>query len=780
MTSSDSDADLFRYRQNDADSVERHVKRKRYRAKKARHYRARQRVQNQDKSQLNALMLTAESDPEYDHSPVGAPLTQGKSHILQELRHDIDDSTVDQFGDDHTALGFRSDPDFSAIYFPDDGDDPVEYYANKFPTSEAVDKVLLGGKYNESDEEVIALLDNMEELSIYDQGCSSIEISGSDNDEEDFHLCAGANNDRPGTVWYDLREAAQRTRMNTVQIDAILEVFHKHPPASGRLPKTERTLCRVRKSDVDMTNIKQVSGHDYYYFGLEKQLKFYLALYPKVVIEEVDVLMLTWNNDGLPLFKSTRQSAWPILCCISNLKPIHVFVVLLTAGVGKPTNLDYLQEFTNELKFLMVEGIEFERKKFRVIMNAAVCDAPARAQVKHTMNFNAKYGCGQCETPGFHDGRRMIWPQITNLVLRTNDSFRQKAQPGHHRPDEHDSPLLDLNIDMIHAFPPDFMHQGGGCMMKILLWNLQGPKKAANGSMPCKMSARNISVLNKRLCQIKEYIPNIFTRKARSTTEIAYYKMTEVRQLLLYTGKVVFKGLMATDAHYMHLLTYNVLCALMVDEKMARPFRELQDFLAQKFCFEALRIYGSAFMVSNVHAHLHFPQVATNFGSIDTVSAYMFENKLGELKRSIRSSHRPIISLIRGVLKKQSVENKRQLVPPVQVLMTTEPNNVYVDMCGGGRGGICYQLIHVDDESCQLLHYTNSSPFFTSPVDSRLIGCYLININQYTLVTLTSHRVQAFRRGILIPLKDLEGAVHDDRNKAVVMSVLHEPSSSLF
>lgn len=316
--------------------------------------------------------------------------------------------------------------------------------------------------------------------------------------------------------------------------------------------------------------------------------------------------------------------------------------------------------------------------------------------------------------------------------------------------------------------------------MKILLWNLQGPKKAANGSMPCKMSARNISVLNKRLCQIKEYIPNIFTRKARSTTEIAYYKMTEVRQLLLYTGKVVFKGLMATDAHYMHLLTYNVLCALMVDEKMARPFRELQDFLAQKFCFEALRIYGSAFMVSNVHAHLHFPQVATNFGSIDTVSAYMFENKLGELKRSIRSSHRPIISLIRGVLKKQSVENKRQLVPPVQVLMTTEPNNVYVDMCGGGRGGICYQLIHVDDESCQLLHYTNSSPFFTSPVDSRLIGCYLININQYTLVTLTSHRVQAFRRGILIPLKDLEGAVHDDRNKAVVMSVLHEPSSSLF
>jgi len=189
------------------------------------------------------------------------------------------------------------------------------------------------------------------------------------------------------------------------------------------------------------------------------------------VLEEIDVLMLTWNNDGLPLFKSMRQSAWPILCCISNLKPVHVFVVLLTAGVGKLTNLDYVNEFTSELKYLMAEGLEFGGQHFRVLMNAAVCDAPARAQIKHTMNFNAKYRCGQCETEGFHDGWRMIWPKTTNLVLRTNESFRQKVQPGHHRPNAHHSPLLDLNIDMIHAFPPDFMHQGGGCMIKILLWS---------------------------------------------------------------------------------------------------------------------------------------------------------------------------------------------------------------------------------------------------------------------------------------------------------------------
>ena len=112
--------------------------------------------------------------------------------------------------------------------------------------------------------------------------------------------------------------------------------------------------------------------------------------------------------------------------------------------------------------------------------------------------------------------------------------------------------------------------------------------------------------------------------------------------------------------------------------------------------------------------------------------------------------------------------------------LTTEPNSAYLDMTQGGRGGKCYQLAHLGNELCQLLHYTNTVPFFTSPVDSRLIGCYIVNTNHCTFVTLTCQHVQAFRRGMLIPMKVLEGAVHDDQNEAIVMSMLHEPSSSIY
>lgn len=76
----------------------------------------------------------------------------------------------------------------------------------------------------------------------------------------------------------------------------------------------------------------------------------------------LDKLCLVWNTDGFPLFNSTRRSSWPVLCYISNLKPRTVFEVVLTAGEGKPTNLDYLEEFICDLKNLIVCGLNWKGK----------------------------------------------------------------------------------------------------------------------------------------------------------------------------------------------------------------------------------------------------------------------------------------------------------------------------------------------------------------------------------------------------------------------------------
>ena len=292
------------------------------------------------------------------------------------------------------------------------------------------------------------------------------------SDEEDVRELAddvlpNQSRDSAGTLWADIREAAYMSRMNTIQIDAILSVLFKHRTQMhvSDLPKSHKTLMRTG-SDRFMVHVRIVSGHQYHYYPLAKQIRFYLARYPEDVVARIDKLCLVWNTDGLPLYNSRRLCSWPVLCTISNLKPRVVFEVVLTAGEGKPTNQDYLLEFINDLKCLMEDGLEWRGKLYSVIMTAAVCDAPARATIKHTKQFMARYGCDHCQKRGEHDGKRMVWVGCGGAVPRTDASFRSKQQPEYHRDDGMCTPLLTLDIDMVSCFPPDFMHQGGGTMKK--------------------------------------------------------------------------------------------------------------------------------------------------------------------------------------------------------------------------------------------------------------------------------------------------------------------------
>lgn len=62
--------------------------------------------------------------------------------------------------------------------------------------------------------------------------------------------------------------------------------------------------------------------------------------------------------DGLPIFKSSRQSLWPILGSLSDYPQIKPFLIGAYIGVQKPENPnEFLSEFVNELKSLPHEGI---------------------------------------------------------------------------------------------------------------------------------------------------------------------------------------------------------------------------------------------------------------------------------------------------------------------------------------------------------------------------------------------------------------------------------------
>ena len=109
-----------------------------------------------------------------------------------------------------------------------------------------------------------------------------------------------------------------------------------------------------------------------------------------------------------------------------------------------------------------------------VNVRAVICDAPAKAFVKGIKQFNAYYGCDRCDQPGNHVNGRHVFLETENLTLQSNQSFRERQQPEHHRCF---TPFLDLNIDMINHFPMDYMHTCCiGIMKKLLLLWMKGDR----------------------------------------------------------------------------------------------------------------------------------------------------------------------------------------------------------------------------------------------------------------------------------------------------------------
>jgi hypothetical protein len=179
------------------------------------------------------------------------------------------------------------------------------------------------------------------------------------SDEDEVDLCASVTVGNPtekNRLWDDLRQKMTETKMNTQQMDGVLEVLHKHKNSIEaelqNLPKSYKTLCKQSRKSVK-SSVSTVSGHQYKYFGLKSKLIETLSRYPVEELEKISSLELVWNTDGFPLHHSTKWTSWPVLCFISNLKPVFVFEVTLTAGKYKPLDTNYLTEFISELKSLM-------------------------------------------------------------------------------------------------------------------------------------------------------------------------------------------------------------------------------------------------------------------------------------------------------------------------------------------------------------------------------------------------------------------------------------------
>lgn len=234
---------------------------------------------------------------------------------------------------------------------------------------------------------------------------------------------------------------------------------------------------------------------------------------------------------------------------------------------------------------------------------------------------------------------------------RTDADFRNRRDPDHHK--EEKSPLEDLmkdgkpTVDMVRDFPTsDPLHLlEGGVMKRLLLCWLNGSTEYL-----MKFTQLQKNEATKLILFCNTQLSCDINRKVRPIDHMKYYKATEFRTILLYTGMVVFKDLLEPEV-YTHFIRFCLAvrlcsCQTYVQNK---KMRDLAKNLFSEFCAGFIIIYGKDSIVSNIHLVSHIIEDVERFGSLNDISTYPFENYLREIKSKVTASKQPVEQIARRI-----------------------------------------------------------------------------------------------------------------------------------
>lgn len=253
---------------------------------------------------------------------------------------------------------------------------------------------------------------------------------------------------------------------------------------------------------------------------------------------------------------------------------------------------------------------------------------------------------------------------------RTNESFRQRSQPEHHR---ENSPIERLSSDTVKQVPLDYLHLILVGLAKLLVKMMMSPK-----TFP-KLNAMQLEQISLYFFASGQYIPREFARKPQTLNEFKQWKATTFRLFLLYVGPIILQNILPKE----YLEHFNVLsCAIRI---LCHPkhyliyndyAKDLLIYFVQKFKM----LYGEEYVTWNVHNLIHLADDAKEYGPLDNFSAFPYENYMQTIKKFLRKKGRPLQQIHRR-LTEQKYYYKKNNVEIEYPIMVTPINKVVPPGC---------------------------------------------------------------------------------------------------
>lgn len=387
----------------------------------------------------------------------------------------------------------------------------------------------------------------------------------------------------------------------------------------------------------------------------------YKELCDKGILNCKDNISFIMNTDGVPVFKSSKVSIWPVYMIINELpyrKRMAKENMLLSGlwfGERKPAMCTFLKPQSESLRELET-GVELEaptRGKFtcKGVVLAWTCDLPARCLVCNSMQFNGEYGCWKClqqgKTVKAAGGHVRGFPYQENNpkgpLRNKEDTIRHAAEVTKKQmAGEKCSNVMGVkgpswlsflqHYDVVRGIAIDYMHGVLLGVQKLLLKLWFNPSFSGN--------AYSISHLAEALDERLQHItPTLeISRLPRSVTEhLKYWKANELRSFLLYYGIPTLYGLLP-DVYFNHYVLFvHAIYLLLKDEIKQSDLCEAENLLNQ-FCALLPVIYEERFTTMNVHQLLHLPDNVRELGPLYTHSCFPFEDKNGYILKQIHGT----------------------------------------------------------------------------------------------------------------------------------------------
>ena len=391
---------------------------------------------------------------------------------------------------------------------------------------------------------------------------------------------------------------------------AVTELMHILKPHLSALPNNSRTLLNTPRS-CNITHLK--GGGNYCHLGLAKGLQ---KLLKSGSLPQTSSLVLQFNIDGMPLFKSSNLSLWSILCLLKNPAYGEPFIVNIYHGNKKPADaVKFLSEFVGKTSYLMKNGVTIGDVVYSINIHLFVCDVPSRAFVKGVKCHSGYSACEKCIAHGEYCGKVIYCD--TDAPLRTDIAFDELADEEHH---SGPCPLKPFSVGCVSQFGLDYMHLVCLGVVRRLLLYWKGPVLP----LCVRLGSRAVSQLSQKLLCLCPHISCEFARRPRFVTEVMRWKETEFRQFLLHTGLVSLPGIVP-DNMYNHFMLLSVGIRILACQKLAVRFCKYANELLVLFVSEAKKIYGKDIYVYNVHCLIYLANDVKRFGPLDWPT---YENKL--------------------------------------------------------------------------------------------------------------------------------------------------------